>query len=164
MRGAHIGHNAPVRRGDAGEGGDFAQVVHAHFHDGVFVLGLEAQQLKWQAKGIIEIALRLQHVELRPERGGNCFFRGGLAGGAGDGNYALAPLSAHMQCKGMERDERVFRYQQRNGKRSVRQRRSLGARNDGGHRAAFKRCSNEVVPVEALPAHRKEQIAGRHGA
>ena len=41
VRGADVGDDAPVGRGDAGEGGDFAQVVHAHLDDGVFVLGLE---------------------------------------------------------------------------------------------------------------------------
>ena len=41
VRGADVGDDTPVGRGNAGEGGDFAQVVHAHLDDGVFVLGLE---------------------------------------------------------------------------------------------------------------------------
>ena len=34
VRGADVGDDAPVGRGDAGECGDFAEVVHAHFNDG----------------------------------------------------------------------------------------------------------------------------------
>ena len=65
VRGADVGDDAPVGRGDAGERGDFAEVIHAHFDDGVFVLGLKPQQLQRQAEGVVEIALRLEHVELR---------------------------------------------------------------------------------------------------
>ena len=63
VRGADVGDDAPVGRGDAGEGCDFAQVVHAHLDDGILVLGLEAKELQRQAEGIVEIAMRFEYVE-----------------------------------------------------------------------------------------------------
>ena len=104
MRGADVGDDAPVGRGDAGQGGDLAGVVHAHLDDGDLVLRLQAQQLQRQAEGVVEIALRLEHVELCAERGGDGFLGGGFAGRAGDGHDALAPLAAHMRGQRLQRD------------------------------------------------------------
>ncbi len=41
VRGANVGDDTPVGSGDAGERGDLAKVVHAHFDDGEFVFGLQ---------------------------------------------------------------------------------------------------------------------------
>ena len=164
VRGADVGDDTPVGRGDAGECCDLAQVVHAHFDDGEFVLGLKSQQLQRQAKGVVEIALRLEHIEFCGERGGDGFLGGGLAGRAGNGNNAFAPLAAHVRGEGLKRDERIFRDEKRNGEHGVGQRRDLGARNDRGDGSALEGCRYVIVAVEPLSAHGEEEIARGHGA
>ncbi len=161
VRGADVGDDAPVGRGDAGERGDFAAVVHAHFDDGDFVLGLEAQQLQRQAEGVVEIALRLEHAELCGERGGDGFLGGGFAGRAGDGDDAPAPLAAHMRGQRLQGEQRIFGDEQRHGQRGVGQRGHARARDDGGDGAAGEGGGDEIVAVETLAAHGKEQVAGR---
>ena len=165
VRGADVGHDAPVGRGDAREGSDLAEVVHAHFDDGVFVLGLEAQQLQRQAEGVVQIALRLEHVELRAERGGDGFLGRGLAGRTGNGDDALAPLAAHMRGQGLQRDERIVGDEQRNGERGVGQRGHAGARDHGGDGAALqrRRRQNRVRRI-ALRARRRTARRARRCA
>ncbi len=85
----------------------------------IFVLGLKAQQLQRQAEGVVEIALRLEDVEFCAERRGDGFLRGGFAGRAGDGDDALAPLAAHVRGESLQRNERIFRNEQRNGERGI---------------------------------------------
>ena len=79
MRGADVGDDAPVGAGDAGQGRDFAGVIHSHFDDSDFVLGLESQQLQGQAEAVIQVAARLEHIELRAEGGGHSFLGGSFA-------------------------------------------------------------------------------------
>ncbi len=137
MRGADVGDHTPVGRGDAGECSDFAEVIHAHFNDGEFVFGFETQQLKRQAEGVVEIALRLEDVEFCAERGGDGFLGGGFAGRASDGNNALAPLAAYVGCESLEGDQRVFSDEKRNGEGGVGKRGDLCAGNYGGDGTAF---------------------------
>ena len=80
VRGADIGDDTPLRRGDAGKRGDFSEMVHAHFNHGDFVFGLQAQQLQGQAEGVVEIALRLEDIELCAEGCGYGFLGGGFSG------------------------------------------------------------------------------------
>ena len=164
VRGADVGDDAPVGRGDARQRGNFAGVVHAHFDHGEFVLRLEAQQLQRQAEGVVQIALRLEDVELCAERGGDGFLGGGFAGRAGDGDDAFAPLAAHMRGQRLQGDERIFGNQERSGERGVGQRGDARARDHGGDRSALERGGDKVVAVEPLAAHGKEQLARRHGA
>ena len=164
MCGADVGDDAPVGRGDACEGGDFAGVVHAHLDDRNLVLGFEAQQLQGQAKGVVEIADGFEDVEFCAERGGDGFFGGGFAGRAGDGDDALAPLAAHMRGQSLQGDQRVFGDEQRHGESSVGKRGDAGAGDHGGDGSALDCGDDEVVPIEPVTAYGKEQLAGSHGA
>ena len=164
VRGADVGDDAPVGRGDAGKRGDFAAVVHAHFNDGEFVLGLEAQQLQRQAECVVEISLRLEHVELCGERGGDGFLGGGFAGRAGDGDDALAPLAANMGGEGLQGEQRIFGDEKRHGESCVGQRGDAGARDDRGHGSALDGSGDVIVAIEALAADGEEELAGRDGA
>ncbi len=164
VRGADVGDHAPVGRGDAGQRGNFAGVIHAHLDDRDFVLGHEAQQLQRQAEVVVQIALRFEHVEFCAERGGHGFLGGGFSGRAGDGDDAAAPLAAHVRGQRLQGDERIFGDQERVGKRGIGQGSGARARDDGGDCAALECGGDEIVAVEALAAHGKEQLAGRDGA
>jgi hypothetical protein len=64
----------------------------------------------------------------------------------------------------MQSDEGVFGNQEWSSERSIGQRCSLGARNDGSGGASFKGSGDEIVTIQALSAHGKEKIAGGCGA
>jgi hypothetical protein len=164
VRRADVGDHAPVGRGDQGQGGDLAGVVHAHLDDRDLVLGFEAQQLQGQAEAVVEIALRLEHVELCAQGRGNRFLGGGLAGRAGDGHHALAPSAANVRGQGLQRAERIFGDEQRHGQRGVGQRGHSRARDHRGHSSAFHCGGHKVVAVVALAAHREEELARGDGA
>ncbi len=159
MRSADVGDDAPVGRGDARQRGDFAGVVHAHFDDRDFVLGHEAQQLQRQAEAVIQIALRLEHVELCAERGGDGFLGGGFSGRAGDGDNAPAPLAAHMSGERLHREQRIFGDEERVGESGIGQGSGARARDDGGDGSALECCNDKIVAVVA--ARREQQKTAR---
>ena len=64
-------------------------------------------------------------------------------------------------CSAMQR---IFGDQQRNGQRRIGQRGDSCARDDRGNGSALNGGGDEVVAVEALAAHREEQLARRDGA
>ena len=139
-------------------------MVHAHLDDRNLVIRLQAQQLQRQPKAVVEIALRLQHVELRAQRRGNRFLGRRLAGRAGDGHHALAPLAANVCGQGLQGEQWVFGDQQRRGQRGVGQRGHARARDHRGHGSAFDGGGDKIVAVMPLAAHREKQLALGHGA
>ena len=161
MRGADVGDHAPIGRGDAGERGNFAGVIHAHFDDGEFMLGHQAQKLQRQTEIIIEIALRLEDVKLCAERGSDGLFGSGFAGRAGDGHDTPTPLAAHMVGERLHGSERIFRDQEGMGKSSIGQGSGTRARDYGGHCAAFECCNGKIVTIVNLTANGKEDLARR---
>ncbi len=66
------------------------------------------------------------------------------------------------QC--LKSNQRVFGDEQRHSQRGVRQCRYAGARNHGGDSSTLNRCDDKIVAIEAVAAHRKEQLAGSDGA
>ncbi len=155
VRRAHVGDHAPVGRGNQRQRGDLAGVVHAHLDHRDLVLRLQAQQLQRQAEAVVQIALGLEHVELCAQRRGNRFLGGGLAGRAGDGHHAPAPLAAHVRGQGLQRKQRVFGDEQRHGQRGVGQRGHPRARNHRGHGSAL-RCA---AATKSWPSSRSPRTA-----
>ena len=147
VRGANVGDHAPVGRGDASQGGDLAGVVHAHLDDRDLVLGLEAQQLQRKPEGVVEIALRFEHVELCAEGRGNGLLGRGFSCRPGNSHHAAAPAAAEMRGEGLQSKKRVFCDKQRHGKHGVGQSSGPGARNNGGHGSALNCCGYKVMAV-----------------
>ncbi len=164
VRSADVGDDTPVWSGDAGERGNLAKMIHAHLDDGILVLGFKAQQLQRKAVGVVEIALRFEDVELRPESRSDCLFGCGLACGSGHGYDVPAPLAADMSSERLKRNERIFGDEQRNGKRRIGQSGNAGSRYHGSHGAVLDGGRNEIVSVKLLSAHGKEEFTGRQGA
>ncbi len=123
------------------------------------MLRLQAQQLQRQAEAVVEIALGPEHIEFRAQRDGNRLLGGGLAGRAGDGHHALAPLPADVRGQGLQGCERLLGDQQRRGQRGVGQRGDACARNHRGYGPAFDGGGHKIVAVEAFPTHREEELA-----
>ena len=141
------------------KGGDLAGVVHAHLQDRIFVFRLQPQQLQRQAEAVVQIALGLEHVELRAQRRGHGFLGGGLARRAGNRHQPPAPLAAHMRGQRLQRRQRVFGNQQRSGQRRVGQRGHQRARNHRryGPALAAPRPQSHVRPA-ALRAPQKTAL------
>ena len=139
-------------------------MIHAHLDDGKVVLGLQAQQLQRQAVRVVEIALRLEHLETRAQRGGYGFLGGGLSGRAGDRDDLLPPLAAHVRGQRLQGEQRIVGNEERHGQRGIGQRGHARPRYHRGNGSALHGGSNKVVAVEALAAHGKKQLARRDGA
>lgn len=67
-----------------------------------------------------------------------------------------------MSGKRLQRLQRIFDDEQRGGEDSVRQRSYAGQRNDSSDGAALDGASDEVVSIQALAAHGKEQLASTY--
>ena len=100
--------------------------------------GSRRSSCKRQAEAVVQIAVRLEHVEFCAERGGDGFLGGGFAGRAGDGHDAPAPLAAHMRGQGLQSDKRIFGDEQRRGQHCIGQCGHARARDDGGDCAALE--------------------------
>ena len=73
MREADVGNHAFIRRGNLRKARDLTRVRHAHLDDGEVMLRLQPQQLHGQAKVVVQIAQRLQHLVARAEQMRNAF-------------------------------------------------------------------------------------------
>ena len=61
MRGADVGDHAPIGRGNPGQRGDLARVIHAHLDHGVLVLRLNAKNLERQAVSVVQVQYVAQY-------------------------------------------------------------------------------------------------------
>ena len=161
MHGSNVGHDGLVRRGNAGQGGDFAGVGHPHLNHGEIVFRLESQQPEWQTKMIIEISLGAMHAVLDGEQMGHRLFGGGLAHRPGDADGSFAPNFSDRRRQRLESNETVVDGKQAGGLGIARQSRFLDNR---ANRAPAQCLLDEVVTVEAFAFDRKEEFAGLHRA
>ncbi len=79
VRGADVGDDAPVGRGDARQCGNLARVVHAHLDHGDFMLRHQAQQLQGQAEVVVQVTLGFEDAKFCAERRSNGFLCGGFS-------------------------------------------------------------------------------------
>src|SRR5579884_2244523 len=85
------GYDAGFGLREAGEGGDLAQVRHAHLDYGDFMLGLEPQQHERQAEVVVQIADRLEHAIPGRKKMSDRVLRSGFARRSRDADDRLAP-------------------------------------------------------------------------
>ncbi len=77
------------------------------------MLAVQAQQLKRQPIVVVQVPLRLEHVEARVQHRGYGFFRGRLAGRTGNGDDALAPVATHGGRQALQSQQRTIDQKQR---------------------------------------------------
>ena len=99
-------------------------------------LGLESQQLQGQAETVVQVAARLEYIELRAECGGHGFLGCGFACGAGNGDNAFTPAAADMCRKGLQGGKWIFCDEQWQGQHCIGKCGHTGTRDDSGHSAA----------------------------
>ena len=161
MHGSDVGDEALVGARDAGEGGNFASVVHPHFDDGKIVFRFEREQAERETEVIVEVALGAVDAVFGGQQVRDGLFRGGLAHRTGDADGGFSPQFSDSGGEGLERDESVVDGEQVFG---IGVARELIFADYGCERAAGEGGLNEVVTVEALAFYGKEEIAGLDGA
>ena len=98
-----------IGAGDAGERGQLAGVVHAHFDHSVALVA-QGEQGERQADVVVEIARRCQHrigAELGAQHGGQHFLHGGFATGAGDAEHLRVHRPPPRRRQRLQRRQRV---------------------------------------------------------
>ena len=165
VRGADVGHNTPVGRGNAGQSSDLAQVIHAHFDNGILVFRLKSKQLQRHAKRVIEIALRPQHFETcaaaQPPR---LLLWWSFPAEPVIATTRLAPLSANVRCQRLQRNQRIFRDEQREPSTASGNVETLARETTAATAPRSRAADYKIVTVKTLSAHGKKQVARRCGS
>ena len=85
--------DADIGMQETGENGDLALVIHSHFADDDFRVVRHVVEAERRADHVVEVPPRFERAALGSHERGDHFLRGGLAGGAGDGDQCeLVPL------------------------------------------------------------------------
>ena len=110
MRAQGIIDQRGIGAGDAGERIKLAEVVHAHFDNGVALLRPQSKQGERQADVVVEIAGGGQHgrfAELVAQNGGQHLLHRGFAGRTGDAEHQRVYRFAPSGSQGLQRHQRV---------------------------------------------------------
>ena len=110
MRAQGIVDQRGIGAGDAGECIKLAEVVHAHFDNGITLLRPQGKQGERQADVVVEIAGGSQHgrfAELAAQNSGQHFLHRGFAGRAGDAEHQRVHRFAPSGSQGLQRRQRV---------------------------------------------------------
>ena len=110
MRAQGIIDQRGIGSGDAGERIELAEMVHAHFDNGITLLRPQGKQGERQADMVVEIAGGGQHsrfAELAAQDGGQHFLHRGFAGRTGDAEHQRVHRFAPSGSQGLQRRQRV---------------------------------------------------------
>ena len=84
---ADVGDEAIVGVGNFAEEVDFSRMAGTHLHDGNLGVRLDAQQSKWHANVVVEVAHRVDDVVFFCQNRRDKLFCGGLSVGTRDAEY-----------------------------------------------------------------------------
>ena len=86
---------------------DVARVAGTHLDDGDVVFGGQSEECLGHPHIVVEVALRVEHVVLLLQHGGNELLCGRLAVGARNADDGYVELSAMLACQVLESLETV---------------------------------------------------------
>ena len=114
---------------------------------------------KGNTKFIVEISLRSQYVEARPEHFRDRLLGSGFSRAAGDPDDALVPMPAHGGGQRLQGNERIVNDQQGVGMRQVEKINHLAARDDRSASASLQRSGDKVMRIVTLTADGEKKVA-----
>ncbi len=154
-------HVTPTNRGNhgnvgtdhIGERADFTRMVHANFHHGPFMAGIEGKQGERDSDVVVEIAAGGEDLVAGPQDRCDHFFGAGFPGAAGNGNDTDGHDPAICGGQALEGGQRIFT---RNPTALKAVRHTCGEHGDG---TLGDGVVDELMAVEVLPGEGDEQVA-----
>ena len=156
VRDADVGDDAEIRRGQGGEGGDLAGVIHSQLPNCDFVSRSRLEHRPRQPDVIVEIAFGFRDTKTTRECGRDKILGAGLAVAAGDRDDPQREGSPIAGCDLLVADERVG---YANKREIIRHLSAPALFDEGAGRAACRRFFDETVAIEILAPDGNEKIA-----